>query len=287
MNDQAEAADSQVEDRDDWPNDVNVHRLERKVSRYVGGVLVVLGALRRGFVGMGVGLVGAALLERAATGHSRLYEKLRISTAHGRRGPSASVPHGQGIRVKRGISVRREQAEVFAYWRRLENLPIFMHNLENVTPLGEGRSHWRARMPFGPPLEWEAKIINEVEDELIAWRSLEGSQIHHAGSVRFERALGGRGTLVTVTMEYDPPAGLLGALAARLVGIDPALQLEADLRRFKMLLEAGDVPSENAEWRGRLSGITEVDEAREVLREETPDSPANEGDGVDDRRGVH
>jgi uncharacterized membrane protein len=287
------------EDREDWPDEVNVHRSERTASSAVGAALVVLAGLRRGLVGLGIGLIGGMLMQRGATGHCHLYSALRVSTAHGRRGPSASVPHNQGVKVKRSLAMKAEPAEVYAFWRRLENLPIVMHRIESVTPLSEGRSQWRARGPLRSVVEWTATIINEVEGELIAWRTLEGSQVHHAGSVRFERSLGGNGTLVTVTMEYDPPAGLLGAFAARVIGVDPARQLDEDLHRLKMLLEAGTVPQPGAERRGRLADAPDLESAREILAEDAAEDSAEEGEqddgqddaaedgGRDDRRGVH
>jgi uncharacterized membrane protein len=271
------------EERSDRPDDVNVHPVERRASRAVGGALVMLGGLRRGLVGLGLGLAGAALIQRAATGHSRLYTSLRISTAHGTRGPNASVAHGRGVRVRRSITVRRSPAEVYGFWRRLETLPIFMHRVDEVMVLGDGRSHWRARAPFGRTIEWEAAIINDIEAKLIAWRSLPESQIQHAGSVRFDDTIDGNGTLVTVTMEYDPPAGLLGALAARLLGLDPQRQLEDDLRRLKALLEVGDSLTPRHGLRDR-----DEDEASGPLGDDSSDAAASLADEVDDdRRGVH
>lgn len=289
MTDHAESTE-----RSDWPDEVNVHPIERRVSRAVGGALVVIAALRRGLVGLGMGLAGAALIERAATGHSRLYTALRISTAHGKRGPAASVPHGQGIRVRRSLTIRRAPAEVYGFWRRLDTLPIFMHHIDEVMVLGGGRSHWRARGPLGSTIEWEATIINEIEDKLIAWRSLPDSQIHHAGSVRFDPTLGGKGTLVTVTMEYDPPAGLIGALVARLLGADPQRQLEDDLRRLKTLLEAGEPDlvwqglrgPDADEARGAI-GDDSTDDAADDAADDTPAGAAQNDDESDDRRGVH
>lgn len=272
------------EDREDWPDEVNVHRSERTASSAVGAALVAFGGLRRGLVGLGIGLLGGMLMQRGATGHCHLYSALRVSTAYGRRGPSASVPHNQGVKVKRSLLIKAEPARIFEFWRRLENLPIVMHRIESVTPLAEGRSHWRARGPMRSAVEWTATIINEVEGELIAWRTLEGSQVHHAGSVRFERSLGGGGTLVTVTMEYAPPAGLLGAFAARVIGVDPARQLDEDLHRLKLLLEGGTAPQTGAETRGRLADVPDLETAREILAED-----AAEEDGPDAvaGRGVH
>lgn len=252
-------------DTDEWPNEVNVHKVERVASLVLGAGLLVLGGIRRGFVGAALAALGGGLVHRGVTGHCHLYGALRISTAHGVRGPSASVPHGQGIKVKRSVTVRAAPEAVYAFWRQLDNLPRFMQHLESVEVLDEQRSRWRVEGPAGQTVEWEAQIINDVEGELIAWRSLPGSEIPNAGSVRFERAVNGHGTIVTVTLEYDPPAGVLGALAAKLLGADPDQQVDEDLHRFKQILEA-DVPHPDAHWRGRLSEIEDLETARRVLK---------------------
>jgi uncharacterized membrane protein len=261
-------------DQDDWPNEVNVHKYERMASTALGIGLITIGGLRRGLIGAAVSLLGAGLMHRGATGHCSLYSALRVSTAHGPRAPSASVAHGRGVKIKKTVTIRLSPSRVYRFWRALDNLPIFMHGLDSVTVLDDGRSHWCARGPAGKTVEWDAQIINDVENEVIAWRSLPDSQVHNAGSVRFERALGGHGTLVTVTMEYDPPAGLLGALAARLLGADPERQVEDDLRRLKALLESGEVPHLGAEWRGRLGEVPDLEQARELLGQDAADDVA-------------
>lgn len=254
--------DNDVEDRDDWPTDVNVHRVERKASRIAGVAVLALAALRRGIVGTGLGVLGAALMHRGMTGHCRVYSALRISTAHGRRGPNASVPHGQGVRIRRSMVIARAPAQVYAFWRKLANLPIVLHGVDEVIELSDGRSHWRGRGPLGASVEWEATLVNDIDGELIAWRSLEGSRfVGHAGSVRFAPAINGTGTLVSVTMEYAPPAGLIGTFVAKMLGTDPDREVENGLRRLKMLLESSEVTE--------LGDVREVG-AEDVARDETP-----------------
>jgi uncharacterized membrane protein len=111
-----------------------------------------------------------------------------------------------------------------------------MHNLESVTVRDGARSHWVAKGPAGTKVDWEAEIINEIPNELIGWRSIDGSQIDNAGSVHFTPA-GDRGTEVKVVLRYDPPAGVLGAAVSRILGEDPAANVQADLLRLKTLLE--------------------------------------------------
>jgi uncharacterized membrane protein len=144
------------------------------------------------------------------------------------------------VKVERAITIDRPAHELYAFWRDFENLPRFMEHLESVTVIDATRSHWIARAPVGQRVEWDAEIHNEVPDELIAWRSLPGSEIANAGSVHFTPA--GGGTEVRVVLSYEPPAGRLGDAVARLFGEAPAQQVQDDLRRFKQVMEAGEVP---------------------------------------------
>ena len=144
--------------------------------------------------------------------------------------------HAQGYCV-----VNRAPEDVYAFWRNFQNLPRFMRHLESVEDLGDGRSHWRVKGPAGMDVEWDATIIADVPNEVITWRSLENSDVDNAGAVRFERATGGRGTIVKVNIEYNPTAGALGAMVAKLFGEEPEQQLDDDLRRFKQVMELGEV----------------------------------------------
>jgi uncharacterized membrane protein len=128
-----------------------------------------------------------------------------------------------------------------------------MNHLESVTTTGEGRSHWVAKAPAGTTVQWDAEIYNEKEGELIAWRSLEGADVDNAGSVRFEPA-GAGGTTVRVTLRYDPPGGAVGAAIARIFGENPEQQIEEDLRRFKQVMETGEVTTTTGQPSGRAAG---------------------------------
>ena len=145
------------------------------------------------------------------------------------------------VRTKRSITVRRPVDEVYAFWRDLENLPQFMRHLESVTVTGDRRSHWVARAPAGKRVEWDAETVDERENELIAWRSLPGSDVYNAGAVRFQPAPGGRGTEVRVWLEYDPPFGKLGSKVAMLWREEPGQQAMDSLRHLKQVLETGEV----------------------------------------------
>jgi len=147
----------------------------------------------------------------------------------------------RGIRVRKSITVNRPAEEVYGFWRDFENLPRFMRHLESVETTGEGRSHWKAKGPAGTAIEWDAETTEDRPNELIAWRSVEGADVDNDGVVRFTPAAGGRGTEVHVELNYEPPAGKLGAMVAKLFGEEPSGQVTDDLRRFKQVLETGEV----------------------------------------------
>lgn len=228
----------------------NVSDTERLVSVLGGGALTIYGLTRKHTSGAALAALGSALVWRGATGHCDVYHALGITTATEivEPGPNVSVPYGKGIRVDRSITIGRAPSEVFRFWRSLENLPRFMTHLKSVTRIDDKRSHWVAKAPIGR-IDWEAEIINEVENELIGWRSVEDSAIPNAGSVRFSPTFDGRATRVDVELQYDPPAGKIGAALARLFGEEPSLQIADDLRRLKRLLESGEVPMNESQPR--------------------------------------
>lgn len=215
----------------------NVHHVERLLSVALGASVAGLGFRRGGRVAAAAALLGGELIYRGATGFCPIYGVLGLSTAKPAEpnNARASVPYGKGIRVERSIAVALPASELYRFWRRLETLPHFMQHVEEVTLLTDVRSRWRVRAPIGKRITWEAEIINDIPDRLIAWRSLPGSAIHHAGSVRFEER--GNYTDVHVEIEYAPPARYLGASLARLFGEDPVAHVAGDLQRFKIITE--------------------------------------------------
>jgi uncharacterized membrane protein len=146
------------------------------------------------------------------------------------------------VRVHRQVTIRRPIEDVYAFWRRFENLPRFMRHLDEVQELGNGRSRWTAIGPGGVRVTWDAAIERERRNELIAWRSLPGAFVAARGLVRFTKAPADRGTEVRVHLEYVPPAGHLGKAVATMLGREPSQQVGEDLHRFKQLMEAGEVP---------------------------------------------
>ncbi len=150
---------------------------------------------------------------------------------------------GRTVRVVRSLAINRSPADCYALWRRLDELPRFMHRLESVRVLDDRRSHWVARGPAGTIAEWDAELVRDVPGSLLVWRSLDGGDVEARGSVRFTPRPGDRGTIVRVAMESAPPAGKLGAFVARLFAVAPEQQVKEDLRRFKQLLETGEIPT--------------------------------------------
>jgi len=148
--------------------------------------------------------------------------------------------------VRASVIINRSPEEVYRFWREFENLPRFMYHLESVRVIDQNRSHWVAKAPLGMTVEWDAEITEERPNELIAWRSLPNSDVDNSGMVRFEPAPSGRGTLVRAVIRYSPPGGALGAGLAKLLGEEPGQQAQDDLRRFKQIMEVGEVVQSDA-----------------------------------------
>ncbi len=216
----------------------NVGNVERWVSALAGATLLIVGLRRKRWRRI-LWPVGGTLVSRAVTGKCAVNRALGRNTARprNRSSPVASLEPGSGTRIEQSIVVDQSVEEMFHFWRNLTNLPRFMDNLESVTILDEDRSHWVARGPAGTRVEWDATIHNEIENELIAWRSLPGSDVDQAGSVRFTPRDDGQ-TEVRVVLRYRTPAGKVGEAVARLLGDDPSRQVGDDLRRLKQVVEA-------------------------------------------------
>lgn len=147
----------------------------------------------------------------------------------------------RGIHAKGFCIVNSTPEEVYQFWRNFQNLPRFMRHVDSVEEFGDGRSHWKVKGPAGMEVEWDATIVADIPNEVITWRTLENADVDHAGAVRFERATGGRGTIVKVNLEYMPVGGVIGSTVAKLFGEEPEQQLDDDLRRFKQVMEVGEV----------------------------------------------
>lgn len=167
-----------------------------------------------------------------------------------------SAAEGGALRVKAAVTISRSPEDLYRYWRQLETLPRFMKHLESVQVLDDRRSHWVAKGPAGTTLEWDADITEDRPNEVIAWRSIQGSDVNHAGSVRFAPAPGDRGTFVMVEMQYRPPGGMLGAAVATLFGEEPNQSVQMDLRRFKQVMETGEIITTEGQPASRTSSVS-------------------------------
>ncbi len=221
---------------------MNVADAERVVSVVAGAGLLAIAAVKRErpAAALAVASAGAWLLARGGSGRCAVYRAAHIDTRSEDTRVVLSGPGG--MHVTESVLIYRPIAEVYAFWRDLRNLPRFMSHLHEVTPLNGNMSHWIAEGPGGLIIEWDAEIINEVENKVIGWKSIPGSDVISAGSVNF-RERPGRGTELRVKLQYEPRAGRAAAWIARLFGDNPEQMIREDLRHLKMVLEAGEVPA--------------------------------------------
>lgn len=203
--------------------------LERWASIVGGGALVLSGLQQRSLRGILMTLAGGGLLYQGAKKQSTLKQ---VEDAIG-------LDHA--IRVEKTVTINRPAPELYSFWRNLENLPRFMLHIRSIVVQDDRHSHWMANAPLGQTVEWDAEIVSDDPDHLIAWASVDGSMIENSGFVRFQPATGDRGTEVKVVMEYQPPGGVLAATLAKLFGEEPEQQIGDELNRFKQLMEAGEI----------------------------------------------
>lgn len=216
---------------------------ERWMSLAAGAIVTADAVRRGGRGGIVEALVGGGLLYHGATG--------RLPVPEGIPGVTGGGEPSRYVHVQRAYTIERDRQELYGFWRALENLPSFMSHLESVAELDERRSHWVARAPLGASVEWDAEIVEDLPGERIRWHSLDGADVRNAGRVEFRDAPAGRGTEVRVSLEYAPPAGRVGDVVARIFGEQPDQQVRDDLRRFKQLMEAGEVPTTRGQPAGR------------------------------------
>ena len=222
---------------------VNVGDVERLVSMLGGAVIGLYGLRRLRLGGLVLAALGGALVYRGLSGRCQMYGALGIDRAATLTGETRG---NRGVKLEREITVLAPADSLYRIWRDLEHLPRFMSHLERVERLDDRRSRWTLRTPPAVPvIQWDAEIINDQPDDLIAWQSAGGS-VDHAGSVRFERAPDGRSTSVRVSLQYDPPGGEIGHALAALFGQDAGGQIDTDLREFKRAVEAGEIPGADA-----------------------------------------
>jgi len=239
---------------------------ERLGSALAGAALVAWGLSRQSKPGILLAGLGGFLVVRGVMANGTGQQ--RDGQTHGslatRTGGSAQPQDyaKHGIHVAHSVTINVPPEAAFMFWRDFTNLPKFMKHLKEVQVLDGKKSHWVAKGPLNSSIEWDAEIINEQPNEVIAWRSLPGSEVDNTGSVRFVKAPAGRGTIVRVTIDYIRTGGKFGSMVAKLFGEEPQLQIKDDLRRFKNVMEAMEIPTTEGQPRGqckrtRVSNATE------------------------------
>jgi uncharacterized membrane protein len=220
--------------------DVNVGKGERLASLLGGAGLAVLGARQKGIGGALLGLAGAALVHRGATGHCFVYDALEMDTAQGTAEHGVVAAENEpGVSVPASTTVNRPADEVYALWRDFERAPRYMDRISRVEVLDETRSRWTATGPMGRSWSWESEVVEDRPGELIAWESLPGADLPNRGWVQFlPGGSDGRQTEVRYFVEFDPPGGVIGDAIASAFHDAPRDMIRGDLRRFKQLAEA-------------------------------------------------
>lgn len=216
----------------------NVGNTERAVTGAAGGALALWGLRRGGLLGVLSLFAGAGLAARAASGYCPAYARMEPTEAE----REAAERYGwkTAAVADERVTVARPREEVYRFWRDFSNLPRFMSHVERLTILSNDRSHWVARGPMGRNVEWDSIVTEEKPNERIAWRSAEGADVRNAGFVEFRDAATG-GTEIRAYIAYEPPAGQLGRLIAKLWGEEPSVQARDDLQRLKQLLESEQI----------------------------------------------
>ena len=202
----------------------------RSLAGAIGAGLTMAGWIRGGLGGLAMGTVGGSLVARA-TANRDLKSLVGAGT------------HGRGIVVQKSIHIEAPVEDVYGHWK-IENFPQWMSHVRRVTPLADQRHHWVVDGPADVPVEWESEITEAVDNERMAWRSIPGSSIDNAGSVRFTPENGG--TRVQVTICYMPPAGVIGHAVAKALGSDPKSRMDDDLQSFKSMIETGQAAHDAA-----------------------------------------
>ena len=204
-----------------------------------------------------LGVIGARALSRNSAHVGRRFRRIVDALTHPNANSADAAEEWEEL-VGRTVTINRPRHELYAFWRKFSNLARILENIESVTEVDERRSHWVVRAPAGTTVEWDSVIVEDIPDELISWESAPGADISNSGRIDFRDAHGRRGTLVTATIAYDPPAGAVGKLVAKLLQREPKIQARRDLRRFKQFMETGEIAT--SRMNAGVSGDLPIDE---------------------------
>lgn len=217
-------------------------QVERMASAVLGGALLTLGLGRRSIGGTAIALASGELLYRGISGRRHVLRALGLGTAGPREQHEAGA-QAEPPEVQRSFTIGKSAEELHRFWREPQNLSRIMGHFAEITAAGEDRLHWRVHGPFGKSLEWDTRIVEERPGELLRWESLEGAELPNQGSVRFRPAPGSWGTEVTLHIRFEPPGGALGEALMKRLSIVPSMLALRALRRFKSLVETGEIPT--------------------------------------------
>lgn len=220
-----------------------INNVARWAALLTGGAIALFGLTRKSATRVALLGTGAAI------------------ASFGARSQVSSSEAQANAEAESSIIVNISRQRAYSYWRDFSNLATFMHHLKSVQVVDERHSRWTAYGPLGKEVQWDAEITGERENESIAWRSIDGSDIDVSGSVEFTEATGGRGTLIRVNLRYAPPAGAVGNVAMKLLGKDPSFLMRQDMRRFKALLESGEIPTTEGQSHGPRDAMTRAFQA--------------------------
>jgi uncharacterized membrane protein len=211
---------------------------ERWASLVGGGAMVLMGLSQRSLRGVLMAVAGGGLVYQGVTKQSTIQQA------------QEAIGINKSIKVEKTVTINKPADELYRFWHDFENLPRFMKHLKSVSVQNDKRSHWIANAPLDSSVEWDADILEDRENEFISWASVEGADVENSGFIRFKKAPGDRGTEVKVVLEYSPPGGAIASAFAKLFGEEPEQQIGDDLRRFKMLMEAGEIATTEGQPKG-------------------------------------
>ena len=220
------------------PSENQPTEMERWTSLIGGSALVLMGLQQRSLRGALMALAGGGLIYQGVTNQSTVKQA------------QDALNMNQTIKVEKTVTINKSAEELYTFWHNFENLPTFMKHLKFVKVYDNTHSHWIASAPLGSSVEWDAQVIKDEPNHLIAWASSEDADIDNSGFVRFKSATGGRGTEVKVVLEYNLPGGGITAAIAKLFGEEPEQQIGDELNRFKQLMETGEIATVEGQPKG-------------------------------------